>query len=362
MNFSNLSDFGNFVITGVSGTRLSEVDKRLLETTRPAGILFLKRNILQGVEYGKWHDEFSALIEDILKYSGRKKMLLTIDHEGGQVQRAPSPITNFGTPEKYRKNAAEVASAMALELKSMGINLSWAPSADINTNPENPIIGKLGRSFSSSPEEVSKACVEFAQAMQANGILTCAKHFPGHGDTWSDSHLELPVVDVNEETALSRELLPFQALIDMKIPSIMTAHVLFKKIDPVNPATFSRKILTDILRNKMGYKGVIIADDINMLAIFDKIRTVEGVALSINAGVDTYIVGRFPNPDSDESPRTLCTLLQEALVKGLVTSENLATSSKRVDELLNQSEIYKANILEKEIFAKHKSLTDSLAA
>ncbi len=360
MSFDKLSDFGNFVITGVSGTKLDDKDKKILETIRPAGILFLKRNLLQGVEYEVWHNEFSNLVQEIIKYSGRDKILLTIDHEGGLVQRAPSPITNFGKPVNYANSAAEVARAMSVELKSMGINLSWAPSADINTNPENPIIGKLGRSFSSSPEEVAKTCVEFAKAMQESGILTCAKHFPGHGDTWSDSHLELPIVDIPEKTVMNRELIPFQALVDINIPSVMTAHVLFKQIDPINPATFSSKILTDILRKKMGYKGVIIADDINMKAIYDKIRTLEGVALSVNAGVDTYIVGRFPEPEKDDSPQILCKLLQNSLEKGLVSEERLSKSRARVEELVNSSTIYKTNIIEKEIFANHKSITDSL--
>jgi beta-N-acetylhexosaminidase len=362
MNFSTSSDFGNFIICGLSGTSLSDKDKQILEDIRPAGILFLKRNLLQDVEYRAWHEEFSKFTKDILRYSGRKKMLFTIDHEGGLVQRAPAPITNFGKPENYRNSAAKVAKAMTVELKSMGINLSWAPSADINTNPENPIIGKLGRAFSSSPEEVAKACVEFEKAMRENGIITCGKHFPGHGDTWSDSHLELPVVDVAEDVAMKRELLPFQALIDAGVPSIMTAHVLFKKIDPDNPATFSKKIISDILRGKMGFKGVVIADDINMLAIYDKIRSVGGAAQSINAGIDTYIVGRFPEPEKDDSPGILINFLKQALEKGLISSERLSESSKRVDRLLDSAEIYESALLTEDTFAKHQALAGTLRA
>src|SRR5690606_11522733 len=148
--------------------------------------------------------------------------------------------TNFGYPVDYCKKASEVASAMADELRSLGINLSWSPSADVNTNPENPIVGKLGRAFSSDPNAVAAYCVEFSRALQSGGIIPCGKHFPGHGDTWSDSHLELPAVELDKKLAMERELVPFKALIEAGVPCIMTAHVLFKGIDPVNPATFSK--------------------------------------------------------------------------------------------------------------------------
>lgn len=360
MDFSKLSDFGNFVFTGLTGTKLSDRDKNILETIRPAGILFLKRNILQDVPYDKWQSEFSELISDIRKYSGRDKILLSIDHEGGKVQRTPEPITNFGYPRDYSKQAGAIARAMAEELKSIGINLSWAPSADINTNPENPIVGKLGRAFSTDAKEVASAAVEFAKGLMEKNIISCAKHFPGHGGTWSDSHLELPVVDSDEQLVRSRELLPFQALIDAGVPMVMTAHVLFNKIDPKNPATFSKKILSDILRKEMGFKGVIIADDINMLAIFDRIRTVEGIAETINAGIDTYIVGRFPEPEKDDSPLLVCKLLKQALEEGKISAERLQESKLRVDALLEHTTMFDPHILDSAFFAKHVALKSSI--
>lgn len=356
MAFSKLSDFGDLIITGLSSTKLTDQDKRILEAVQPAGILFLKRNILQDVPYEDWLGEFSKLISDTLQYSSRKKMFLTIDHEGGKVQRAPLPVTNFGSPQEYQKRADQVAAAMAVELRTMGINLSWSPSVDINTNPENPIIGKLGRAFSRDPGEVAKAGVEFLNALEANGVIGCAKHFPGHGETWSDSHLELPVVSVDEATAIRRELMPFQAMIDAGVSCIMTAHVLFDQIDPKNPATFSHKFLTEILRKKMGYSGLIIADDINMLAIYDRIRTEDGVSDSVNAGVDSFIVGRFPDPEEDSSPILLAELLKQAVEHGKITESRLNESKERAKNLLKKIPMYKPEILDSSVLAKHRAL------
>lgn len=362
MTFSKLEEFGDFVISGISGTRLSAQDRSILETVRPCGVLFLKRNIVQDAPYEEWQREFAALVSDIKKACGREKMLFSIDHEGGKVQRTPPPITNFGAPEEYGSKARQVARAMAEELKSLGINLSWAPLADINSNPENPIIGKLKRAFSDDPKEVARIAVEFADEMQKNGIITCGKHFPGHGATRADSHLELPVVDVDEKTLRERELVPFKALIDRNIPSIMTAHVLFKNIDPSNPATFSRKMLTDILRNELGYKGVIIADDINMLAIYDRIRTVEGVSDSVNAGVDTFIVGRFPDPEKDSSPIVLAELLMKACVEKRISAERLNESKSRVSALLAGCKMHDPHLIGQQVFARHQELVTAPTA
>lgn len=353
---ANISKYGSFVLTGISGTELNDLDKKILESVRPVGILFLKRNLDHSLPYQGWHEKFARLLEDIKKYTGREKIILSIDHEGGQVQRTPPPYTNFGAPFGYARYAAEVATAMATELKALGINLSWAPSADINTNPQNPIIGKLGRAFGTTVEEVDAATLPFSRALMESGILGCAKHFPGHGDTWSDSHLELPIVKISETEARARELLTFRALIRDGIPFVMTAHVSFPEIDPSGPATFSRKLLSDILRDELGFQGVLIADDINMKAVADKFHSHEEVAKCLNATVDMFIVGRHPTPDSDEGPIRIAQLIERAIQEGLVSQEIIDTAIARVDGVLNTISMHVPTLLDQSVFDRHAEL------
>ena len=357
---SPTSDFGNFIITGVSGTELNDFDIKILETVRPIGILFLKRNFDHEAPYEVWLEKFSKLISDIKKRTGRSKLFLTVDHEGGKVQRTPSPITNFGAPRKHASKATAVAKANAVELKSLGINVSWSPLADINTNPENPIIGKLDRSFGENAADVSRYAVEYYQGLISEGVLGCAKHFPGHGDTWSDSHLELPIVSLTLDAATNRELLPFKALIEIDVAFVMTAHVMFPDIDKENPATFSPKIITDVLRNELGFQNIIVADDVNMKAVADKFKTIEGVAQTFKAGIDMMLVGRYPEPDKDNTPVLLCNLMKECVTKGLIDSDRLKQSYQRIERILSDTIMPTPKPLEASIFDAHKILANSI--
>lgn len=354
-------DAGRHLIVGVSGTSLNEIDRKILKSVKPIGILFLKRNLDHSLPYQEWHKKFADLLSEIKEITGREKMLFTIDHEGGQVQRTPAPITNFGTPEKYAKKSGEIARAQAKELKSLGINLSWAPLGDINTNPQNPIIGKLGRSFGATAGEVTRAAVPYLKSLLAEGIFGCAKHFPGHGDTWSDSHLELPIVKLLESKARERELQPFKALIAAGVQFIMTAHVMFPEIDRKFPATLSEHIITDILRNDLGFKKVIIADDVNMKAIAERFENESGLTQAFNAGVDMFIVGRYPNPDSDETPMRLADHMQSAIESGAIKKNIIEKSRARIDTVMKELHMHTPSILDSAILERHKNLATSIA-
>ncbi|MCO6432388.1 MAG: beta-N-acetylhexosaminidase [Deltaproteobacteria bacterium] len=360
MNSESLGEFGKRLIIGVSGPQLNDTDKRLLESVRPGGILLLKRNLVQDQPYESWFATFKDLIAELYSHTGREDLIVSIDHEGGKVQRTPAPITNFGAPCAYVKEAAAVGRAMALELASLGINLSWAPLCDINTNAENPIIGKLGRSFGNTPQIVAAAASAFHEALMKQGILTCAKHFPGHGDTWSDSHLELPTVETDEITLRSRELVPFQALVEAGVPTIMTAHVHFPKIDGKNPATLSHHIISDILRRDLGFNGVVIADDVNMKAVADKFQSPAGVTQALSAGVDMFIVGRYPDADADLTPIALCEYMQQAAKKGLINKQTLEESSKRMEALFASVKRHLPKKLEASTFEKHAALASTI--
>ena len=195
--------------------------------------------------------------------------LIAIDEEGGDVTRL-----YYATGSPYPGNAllgriddldltAEVARSVALELRAVGVNLNFAPDADINSNPDNPVIGV--RSFGADPELVSAHTAAWVAAHEAEGVAVSAKHFPGHGDTAQDSHLALPVVDLPLEELRERELRPFLAAIQAGARTIMSSHVLLPQLDPDRPATFSRAILDGVLRGELGFEGVIVSDALDMV-------------------------------------------------------------------------------------------------
>ncbi len=240
--------FGNHLIVGVSGTALTDEDKRILSKLKPVGVCFFAKNFRDGEPYESWLQIFKKLSQEIREYTEREAMFISIDHEGGRVIRPPLPITRFPYSYVCRKRARQVAKAMATELKSLGINVSWAPVADIFSNPNNPIIGP--RSFDTTPEAAAEYAREYFLGLRESGIIACAKHFPGHGDTNTDSHLALPVLNLTKEAIQKRELIPFKTLIAEKIPLIMTAHILFPEIGGDKPATFSQPILRQILKKR----------------------------------------------------------------------------------------------------------------
>ncbi|MFN7503160.1 MAG: glycoside hydrolase family 3 N-terminal domain-containing protein, partial [Dolichospermum sp.] len=188
--FQSSPSFGNHLILGISGTTLNDDDKRVLNELKPIGVIFFGKNFLDGVPYAIWLEKFKNLIDEIRQYTERDLMFTTLDHEGGRVVRTPLPITRFPHAYLLQSHAFEVAKATARELKSLGINLSWSPVADIFSNPQNLVIGP--RAFGITPEKTSQCVREYYQGLREEGILGCAKHFPGHGDTSTDSHLELP--------------------------------------------------------------------------------------------------------------------------------------------------------------------------
>ncbi len=222
---------------------------------------------------------------------------IAIDQEGGRVHRLPRPFTHFPAARLIgRKNDSHLAyragRATAVELALVGINLNFAPVLDIDSNPKNPIIGD--RSFGSNPTRVSRIGMAWAEGLRAGGIIPCAKHFPGHGDTHLDSHLDLPVVDRALKGLHRRELVPFAAACRNRIESIMTAHVVFRSLDPALPATLSPKIVGGFLRRKWNFSGVVFGDDLEMRAVSDHYGDEDAALLGIAAGLDILLYCHDP--------------------------------------------------------------------
>jgi beta-N-acetylhexosaminidase len=344
--------FGSHLIVGLSGPTLDAVDRAILSEFQPAGILLLGKNFLHGSSYNVWHGALSALLSEVYALTKRAKMLITLDHEGGRVVRTPLPITNFPAPILYKERSAEAAHATALELLSLGVNVSWAPCADIHSNPKNPIIGS--RAFGTTPEDVSKFAVPYMLELNKAGVLPCAKHFPGHGDTTSDSHLELPRLKLSEKELFTRELLPFQALINAGVPMIMTAHILFPSIDANFPATMSKKILADILRKQMKFGGVIISDDLDMRAVSNYFDDESALSNAFEAGCDMFIIARH----LDSGTERINTVAGHF---GSMLSKGFKPETARIDKLLSLASRPVPYALSKSVLKKNYELALEIA-
>ncbi|MBD2292306.1 beta-N-acetylhexosaminidase [Anabaena sphaerica FACHB-251] len=350
----HLQSFGNHLILGVSGTTLSDDDKRVLNELKPVGVIFFAKNFLDGVPYPVWLESFKNLIQQTREYTERDFLFTSLDHEGGRVVRTPLPITRFPYAYLLRSQAYQVAKATALELKSLGINLSFSPVADIFSNPQNPIIGP--RAFGTTPATASQSAREYYQGLRERDILGCAKHFPGHGDTSTDSHLELPILNLSLEELRKRELIPFQTLIQEQIPLIMTAHILFPQIDPEVPATLSKTILNHILREELNFQGVVVSDDLDMKAVSDMFMQSGTVARAFNAGCDLFIVSRNINSSSLERTYKIAEDFAKCLNNGSLNEAVVEAAQKRIEKLLAVTPQYPVYQLEKEILVNHAEL------
>ncbi|MFI6438789.1 glycoside hydrolase family 3 protein [Streptomyces sp. NPDC050759] len=265
----------------------------------------------------------------------RDDVLVAIDEEGGDVTRL-EVRTGSSFPGNHALGAVddveltrEVAAELGRRLAACGVNLNWAPSADVNSNPSNPVIGV--RSFGASSKLVARHTAAYVTGLQSAGVAACTKHFPGHGDTAIDSHHALPRIDVDESVLLERELRPFRAAIAAGTRAVMTAHILVPALDPERPATLSHKVLTDLLRGELGYTGLIVTDGMEMQAIAGTYGIERGSVLAIAAGADAICVGG--GLADDETVRRLRDALVSAVRSGELPEERLAQAAERVRTL-----------------------------
>ena len=283
---------------------------------------------LGGVVLYAWNVESPEQIRELTSElrSVREDVVVAMDEEAGDVTRLEAL-----TGSSYPGNAAlgvvddvalseRVAASLGAELAAAGVNLDFAPVADVNTNPRNPVIGI--RSFGSDSDLVGRHVAAFVHGLQSAGVAACAKHFPGHGDTSVDSHLALPVVESLDSAALT----PFRAAIDAGVRSVMTAHIVVRSLGEV-PATMSREILQDILCDELGFEGMIVTDALEMKAISDTVGVEEGAVRSIAAGADALCLG---HDLFDESVVAVQDALVEAVRSGRLPEERLAEAAGRV--------------------------------
>ncbi len=260
--------------------------------------------------------------------------LIAIDEEGGDVTRlyydqgSPYPGNALLGRDGDLAHTEHVARIVGWELRLAGVNLDFAPDVDINSNPNNPVIGT--RSFGSDPRLVADHSAAWVRGLQSTGVAASAKHFPGHGDTAQDSHHALPVVDLSLEQLRARELVPFEAVIAAGTRTIMTSHILLPQLDPERPATLSPRILQELLRAELGFDGVIVSDALDMAGASGAIGIPEAAVQAIAAGCDLLCIG---TSNTDEQLDSIESAIADAVAAGRLNEARLTDAGRRNQEL-----------------------------
>jgi beta-N-acetylhexosaminidase len=297
---------GQRMIFGFQGTRVPNDLIRLDEEWGLGGVVLNKKNL-------KNFDQSMDLTEQLWSLGGGIPPFIAVDQEGGAVHRLPKPFTTF--PDMAQLGlvdsvslAYEVGAVIGRELTAAGFNLDLAPVLDVNTRSDNALISR--RALSSDPKRVADLGRAIVRGLHDNAVVACGKHFPGLGDATVDTHEALPVLDHTPERLRQIELLPFIQNLNQapNLDLLMTGHVKYTKLDPQYPATLSRTILQDILRLELGYKGLLLCDDLEQKAITDNFPFEDAVMLALEAGIDVFMICG----DRDRQVLAMETLLREA--------------------------------------------------
>ena len=288
---------GQLLFIGIRGKSLSQDESEYLIKNNIGGVILFARNI-------ESPEQVHALCAQIqgLRHKTRDKLpfFIGVDQEGGRVARMKAPFTQWPPLATLGKlDSTSVAFRFALdmghELRAVGINTDFAPCVDVYTNPKNQVIGD--RAISSDPEQVAKIASALVRGYIKSGIIPCAKHFPGHGNTLADSHDELPVEEADLERLRSVELVPFKKVFRARLDMVMTAHIKFPKIDPEYPVTMSEKFIKQMLRQEFRYRGLVISDDLDMKALAAHYGVEEIAVRTLQAGCDILMYcNKFEHP------------------------------------------------------------------
>ncbi|UQZ36611.1 beta-N-acetylhexosaminidase [Paenibacillus sp. PK3_47] len=349
---------GQMLLAGIDGTQLDSQAKRMIAEDEIGGIILYKDNI-------------SGLNSMVTLINGLKNsnsgnpvpLFMSVDQEGGKVSRMPKEYADMpssgrvgaaGNPDSARM----FGQLLAREVLAAGFNMNFAPVLDINSNPDNPVIGD--RSFGSTAGIVTPLGIAEMKGISEEGVIPVVKHFPGHGDTSVDSHLELPVVNKSAADLAQLEWLPFEAAIAEDADAVMVAHVLFPKLDPDKPASLSRPIISGLLREKMGFTGVVITDDLTMGAITDHYTLAAAAVDTVLAGSDILLVAH-----QYENEQAVRQALLDSVKDGRITEKRIDESVRRILTLKQKYKLSDAPLpvpdlrdLNKEIKAWQKTLSE----
>jgi beta-N-acetylhexosaminidase len=295
-------DIGQLLVGSLPGTTVTPEIRSLAREFQLGGIILFARNI-------EAPEQVAELSHDVQQLATEAPLWVSVDQEGGRVARLKAPFTEWPPMAVLGRSgdvqlAVRFARALARELRAVGITLDYAPVLDIHTNPKNPVIGD--RALAEDAEMVGRLGAAIIKALQDNGVAACGKHFPGHGDTSVDSHFELPLVEHPPDRIRRVESVPFRAAIAADVAFMMTAHVLVPSLDEERPATLSPRIVRDMLRGELGFKGVIVGDDLEMKAVAKQYTVPEAAVQAIAAGCDGLLIC---SGNADVQVQTLETLV-----------------------------------------------------
>jgi beta-N-acetylhexosaminidase len=296
---SAVDDVGQICWIGFHGTRMTPELAHRVGAGECGAVVLFKRNleIATGADGEVIDlDALAALVAALHAAAPvGAPLLVAVDQEGGVVQRVRAPATRWPAMMSHDRlddddvaTAEAVGEAMGAELRALGFDIDFAPVLDIHTNPGNPIIGD--RAFGHDAESVARRGLAFARGLARAGLLSCGKHVPGHGDTTTDSHLELPRIDHDLARLRAVELVPFARAAEAGLPMLMTAHVLFPALDAEVPATLSRAVIEGLVRQELGFGGVIVSDDLDMRAIADHYGIGAAAVAAVRAGCDVLLL------------------------------------------------------------------------
>jgi beta-N-acetylhexosaminidase len=316
---------GQLMFIGLQGKTLLQDEAEFIVLNNIGGVTLFARNI-------ESPEQVHALCSSIqaLRHKTRDKLpiFIAIDMEGGRVARLKKPFTEWSPVQKLgtidsTSLSFRMAMAMGEELNAVGVNLDFAPCVDVLTNPKNAVIGD--RALSSEPEQVAKHASAMVRGYIKSGVVACAKHFPGHGNTLLDSHEALPVEESDMERLRHIELVPFKKVFRARLDMVMTSHIQFPKIDPKWPVTLSQTFLKDLLRNELRYRNLVISDDLDMKALANNFDRKEIPVRAIEAGVDLLLYC-----NEFDRPQISLDAIQAALKDGRLTAKQIDDSYARV--------------------------------
>ncbi|MCG8346088.1 MAG: glycoside hydrolase family 3 protein [Chlorobiales bacterium] len=328
---------GQMVMIGFRGTSLEETSGLTEDITRLnlGGVVLFDYDVPSGSPGRNITspDQLRQLTSE-LQQASRIPLLIAVDQEGGRIARLKA---KYGFPESISagrlgqlNNADSTFHAtlsIAETLAKAGINVNFAPVVDLDSNPDNPVIGLLERSFSADPDEVTSHASAAVKALHAKKIIATLKHFPGHGSSATDTHKDF--TDVTESWKKT-ELMPYRKLVDEGYRDlVMTAHVFNASLDPVHPATLSKPVITGLLRDSLGFSGVVISDDMQMKAVADHYSLETAIPLAIEAGVDILLFANNSTYDADIAEKAV-TIIRSLVDKGTVSPARIDSSYRRI--------------------------------
>ena len=348
---------GRFVIAGFTGHSAPDDLRRLVAEFDLAGVIYFARNIVDPVQVNEMSREISGLARDW-------PLWISVDQEGGRVARLKRPFTEWPPAMTLGRSddeqlATRFARALAAELVAVGINLDFAPVLDVHSNPNNPVIGD--RALSDDPAVAARLGAVIIREMQQAGVAACGKHFPGHGDTDVDSHEALPVVEHDVRRLESVEFLPFRRAIEAEVATIMTAHVHARALDRVRIASFSPVVVSSWLKERLGFQGVVISDDLGMKAVSGTTPLPEATVSAIAAGCDTVLLC---NSTADEQWRAIEAIIRAAEQGALPSTriEDAWTRQRKIKERFARSLQARPTPIDRVGHADHQAISREMAA